>query len=611
MKEKKILNTLAKRTLVTLIAVNLVIFTVTNVCIPQLFYRYLKEEAVVRKRAEVEALGVRSELSFLNYLNFENSKAIAHSNKMRKALREGNREEAKTCFGQMEIVERKIYEAVAIYYNGEVYPVYGQSAGVQNILDGAWFEEYLNSGHHSRMKFDFSEETTKLTGLHAWEVDGERYDIISIMEIGKYDEAIRSFEELGIEDVMIYYRPADEIVYQFLPLEKTAIDCESLTESAKRQEMPHDIQIEEKDGYHMAMACDFVESREAFYVFYHLSRNQLLEDYAFIFRFIRYIMLIAFGSSAVLVFFILNRNMKNIKKLSTEMNKVRKGDYEVQTKFHTGDEIQELGETFDLMVSTLKENIRKIAQQEKRESEIKYALMVSEINPHFIYNTLNTITYLAALKQNDDILKVNHALISLLKDRLKLKEFKSFDTVRNEIDLNNHYMEIQKHQHSDKVVLVWDVEPEMMDREIPKNILLPLIENALLHGMYEKKDEEDEIIGGEVHVKIWEENGHLFLRVRDSGGGMDENTLKKYFGKTDKMEFKEGEHIGIRNIRFRLAYLYGTRYELTAKSKAGEGTEILVCLQSDSQNQNGNENQMKRQGEETEKDGIGVIYQKK
>ena len=80
MKErKKILNTLAKRTLVTLIAVNLVIFGVTNWCIPQLFYRYLKEEAVMRKKAEVEGIGVRSNMSFLNYLNFENSKRIVQN----------------------------------------------------------------------------------------------------------------------------------------------------------------------------------------------------------------------------------------------------------------------------------------------------------------------------------------------------------------------------------------------------------------------------------------------------------------------------------------------------------------------------------------------------
>lgn len=589
MKErKKFLNTLAKRTLVTLIAVNLVIFGVTNWCIPQLFYRYLKEEAVMRKKAEVEGIGVRSNMSFLNYLNFENSKRIVQNSKMRRAVKEGDLEEAQNCFEQMEIVERKIYGTVGIYHAGKGYTLYGQTKDCQTVLGGTWFQQYLNSGDFSRMQFDFSEEVTRLIGLHLWEIDGERYDVINIMEIGKYDEAINSFKKLGIDDVMIYYRPADEIVYQFVESNKTEIDYKNLIEKIKRQEIVEDIQMEEKNGYHMAMACDFVESKEAFYVFYHLSRKQLLEDYEFIFRFIRSIMLIAFGSSAVIVFFILNRNMKNIKKLSTEMNKVRKGNYEVQTQFHTGDEIQELGETFDMMVSTLKENIRKIAQQEKKESEIKYALMVSEINPHFIYNTLNTITYLAALKQNDDILKVNHALISLLKDRLKLKEFKSFDTVKNEMELNNHYMEIQKHQHSDKVILVWDVEPEMMDHEIPKNILLPLIENALLHGMYEKKDEEDEIIGGEVQVKIWEEKDHLFMRVRDSGDGMDEEALKKYFGKTDEMEFKEGEHIGIRNIRFRLAYLYGTKYELTAKSKTGEGTEILVTLQK--QNRDKNEN---------------------
>lgn len=576
---KRVMNTLAKRTLLTLIAVNLVIFAVTNWCIPQLFYRYLKEEAIVRKRAEVEGLGVRSNMSFLNYLNFENSKAIAENEELREALRQDNEKRVEECLRSIEVIEQKIYETNGVWYRGKMYAAGEGAEEFRNISEEAWFQEYLDGKDTSKMRFDFSEDQAKLICLHTWNVEGERYDIVSILEIEKYYQAIRSLESLGINDVIVYYRPADEIVYQFQPSDETAIDYENLRRQAKEQKKAEDIQEEVGDGYHMAMACHFVESEEAFYIFYHLSRKQLLEDYTFIFRFIRYIMLIAFGSSAAIVFFILNRNMKNIKRLSMEMNKVRRGDYEVQTKLRTGDEIQELGETFDLMVATLKENIKKIAQQEKRESEIKYTLMVSEINPHFIYNTLNTITYLAVLRQNDDILKVNHALISLLKDRLKLKEFKSFDTVRNEMDLNNHYMEIQKHQHSDKVILVWDVPKEMMEREIPKNILLPLIENALLHGMYQKKDENDEIVGGEVQVKIWEDESHLFLRVRDSGDGMDEDALHKYFGKADQMEFQEGEHIGIRNIRFRLAYLYGTRYELRAESKSGEGTEILLILQ--------------------------------
>lgn len=274
------------------------------------------------------------------------------------------------------------------------------------------------------------------------------------------------------------------------------------------------------------------------------------------------------------------KNLIAVKSLSKKMKEISNGNYRARLTVHTNDEIEVLGEAFNNMADKLEKNIQALMEKERREQDMRYSLLVSQIDPHFIYNAMNTITYLASSNQPESVIEVNRSIIGILKDRLRVGCFKVSDTLSQEINTIKNYLIIQGYRYSNLFDVRWDLDESLLEIEVPKNILQPLVENALYHGVLANKDENGDIIGGYITISVRKAEGLLVLSVKDNGIGMPQSTINKIMlsenGALDNNQ--KGEHIGLCNIFARLQYIYKNDFTFHIESKAGLGTNIEIKI---------------------------------
>ena len=201
----------------------------------------------------------------------------------------------------------------------------------------------------------------------------------------------------------------------------------------------------------------------------------------------------------------------------------------------------------------------KAAQLEARLVETELKALREQLRPHFLFNTLNTISVLIREKKNDEAVTLIARLSSLLRmtlDNTRLQEV----TVREEMDFLARYIDIQKARFSDRLEVGIAIEPAAMEARIPNLLLQPLVENAILHGIAPKSGP------GRVDVTGRVENGRLHLEVRDDGPGLP----------VAAKPAREG--VGLANTRERLAKIYGAEGKLVLRSEPGRGVAVQIIL---------------------------------
>lgn len=259
-------------------------------------------------------------------------------------------------------------------------------------------------------------------------------------------------------------------------------------------------------------------------------------------------------------------------KVCAAMVQFRQGDFDQRLEVVSGDEIGQVAEGFNQMVAHIKELTDKnyIIALKERESEL--ALLQAQINPHFLYNALDSIYWQAVNADDEDTAESIYGLSQLF--RLVLSQGNQFVTVEMETELVERYLEIQKMRFLRQMEYEIQVEPEVLYEKIPKLILQPFVGNAVVHGI-EKKDMVCTIC---VTAK-WEGNGILF-QICDTGAGMSAEQLESIWEQGSDQKFS-GQRIGgyaVKNIRQRLKLVYGGAYRLDIQSEEGKGTTVTIYI---------------------------------
>ncbi len=410
----------------------------------------------------------------------------------------------------------------------------------------------------------------------AFELDGMACFPILITDFSLYKNQWAGLNKLALDDYMLL-GSENRILYRNLGSDESKIDLERFDVPQTGLKQYEVITQEDQTGMNYAVLCSYPGENLRLAV--HATRGELMGPYVHVsWLFV----LLFFGVFLIFIIAVgwsLRRILGRLTKLSSEIRKVRGGDYSVKLDDQHEDEIGQLSRTFSMMIAHVQKHIETMLAHEKKEKKLQYDMVVSAIDPHFIYNTLNTASYLAEHGKNTEVVHVNSALISLLKDRLKTKTNHSFDTVRNEKKLLEQYLLIQNHLCHNQTVMTFQVDDKNIDLMIPKNILQPLVENSLLHGILLR--EEGTIRNGEIKIEVAKTGTGFVLRVEDNGVGMDEARIRKFFLSDTEQSpggHIDSEHIGIYNIRSRLTYLFQDRYSISVDSKPGKGTVISVFL---------------------------------
>ncbi|MCY9656772.1 sensor histidine kinase [Paenibacillus chondroitinus] len=266
-----------------------------------------------------------------------------------------------------------------------------------------------------------------------------------------------------------------------------------------------------------------------------------------------------------LSFFISRHLSRPIKLLQSSMKQVEKGDFNIRSEFRSGNEIGQLGQTFNIMVGRIKDLMNQIIQNEegKRKSEMK--LLEAQINPHFLYNTLDSIIWMAERKKHEEVVLMTSSLAKLF--RAIINKNNETVPVRVEIEHITNYLLIQTLRYKDKLDFQIDVDPGILDIHIPKIILQPIVENAIYHGI------KNSLEPGLVHITGKEDGDTIVFVVADNGVGMEPEKLEQI------LKMKDGivRGIGVSNVHERIK-LFGHEFGLSFRSEKWEGTEVTIVL---------------------------------
>ena len=255
-----------------------------------------------------------------------------------------------------------------------------------------------------------------------------------------------------------------------------------------------------------------------------------------------------------------------VKELSDSMKKVEGGDLNVRLNSKRLDELGQLSEGFDKMTGRLQENVERELRHQKELNDSNIAMMQAQLNPHFLYNTLDTIKWGAKEHNAPELATLASSLAGILRTSISGE---SFISLEQELKLVDRYVEIQNIRFGGNIEYSVECPEELAEVRIPKLILQPIVENAIIHGFAENKE-------GYIFVNIYRNEDGLHIDVEDNGAGMEEEVLKK-LSLHDRNALKG--HIGFYNVDTIIRLYYGNEYGLSAKNLKDGGCRVSMLLQ--------------------------------
>lgn len=271
----------------------------------------------------------------------------------------------------------------------------------------------------------------------------------------------------------------------------------------------------------------------------------------------------------VLSNFIARNITRPLQQLRDSMARVQEGDFgAAEVEVTSRNEVGSLTRSFNVMTSRIQELMKQniYEQQQKRKSELK--ALQSQINPHFLYNTLDSIIWMAEGKKNEEVVVMTASLARLLRQSISNEEEQV--PIGQEVEYARSYLTIQKMRYKDKLEFQIQVDAQIMGVPIIKLVLQPLIENAIYHGLKYKEGK------GLLIVRGYREGENAVIQIKDNGAGMDEQTLSHIFEK-HKVNYRSNG-VGVYNVQKRLQLYYGMDYGITYSSRQGEGTTASIVI---------------------------------
>ncbi len=259
------------------------------------------------------------------------------------------------------------------------------------------------------------------------------------------------------------------------------------------------------------------------------------------------------------------RLMSPLKSMTEAMEKVREGDLNVTMNSSRSDEFGQLSRDFDDMTRALKVYVELREKQQKELSESNIAMMQAQLNPHFLYNTLDSIKWIAKANNIPELATLSSSLAKILRASISSDIFVKLS---EEIRFVENYIEIQKIRFAGSFSFDAEVPLELEDAIVPKLILQPIVENAIVHGLKDIKE-------GYIFLNVYARDNRLIIYVEDNGRGMDEEMLNTL---NERDRDKLRDHIGFYNVDTIIRLHYGLNYGLSAENLKEGGFRVTMEL---------------------------------
>jgi two-component system sensor histidine kinase YesM len=258
-----------------------------------------------------------------------------------------------------------------------------------------------------------------------------------------------------------------------------------------------------------------------------------------------------------------------IKRLERQMNKVERGDFNIDPlKAEGEDEVRQLTHSFNLMIERIRQLMSQIIseQEAKRKNELK--ALQAQINPHFLYNTLDSIIWMNENNNHDGVSEMTAALAKLF--RISLSKGREIISVKEEIQHAVSYLVIQKMRYKNKFRYNVDLPEELEGYSTLKLLIQPIIENSIYHGFSQIPDE------GEINITVGKDGDDLIYHIFDNGYGISEEKISSIM--SGKTKSKHSSGVGIKNVNERIKIYYGEKYGINIESEPDEGTDVYIRI---------------------------------
>lgn len=253
---------------------------------------------------------------------------------------------------------------------------------------------------------------------------------------------------------------------------------------------------------------------------------------------------------------------KPVRELNAAMGAVEEGKLETRLAVRSTDELGQLAGRFNRMTERLGAHLEESVRRRQELSDAQIRMMQAQLNPHFLYNTLDTVKWMGKINNVPEVATVAADLADILRSSISGDEFV---TLGEELTTLDRYVEIQSIRFPGKFRLEKDIDEAALDVQVPKLMLQPIVENAILHGFADT--------GGSIVVTARLGDTELELTVTDDGCGMSEESLRRF-----REGGRAGEHLGLRNVDAILRLHYGDAYGLRFPPVSGRGTCVAISL---------------------------------
>ena len=267
--------------------------------------------------------------------------------------------------------------------------------------------------------------------------------------------------------------------------------------------------------------------------------------------------------------FISDKISNPIKSLDGSVREIESGNLDVEIVPSGSYEVEHLGKSIKNMLGRIKVLMSDLVAEHNAKRKSEFDTLQSQINPHFLYNTLDIIVWMIENENSDKAVNIVTALAKFF--RISLSKGKNIITVKDEVEHVRNYLMIQNMRFKNRFEYSIDVDEKVLSYSSLKLMLQPLVENAIYHGM-EFMDGD-----GEIDVKVFKEDNSLYFTITDNGLGMSEDMVETLLSK-DFVPSKKGSGIGVKNVNERIKLYFGSEYGLKVESEPDEGTKITIHL---------------------------------
>lgn len=265
----------------------------------------------------------------------------------------------------------------------------------------------------------------------------------------------------------------------------------------------------------------------------------------------------------IYAYFIAGRITKPIKKLLGAMRSVGDGDFQKHVVVGTNDEFGILLQRFNLMNDRIRLLVIENYEIKLKEQEAEILALSMQMNPHFLYNTLNVMNWTAIENDQKELSKMLVSLSNMLHYTAR-KEWRAVH-LSEETEWMNNYFYIMSFRFEDKFTVSYEIDPLLYEYKMPRLLFQPFVENAILHGFDQTE------AGGLIRIRGWIDSGTRYYEIADNGRGMSKDTINAIL-------YKESSSIGIKNTIARIQMTYGNSYGVVISSLPGSGTKVVITL---------------------------------